>query len=108
MFDIRLLLQAVHGMVRRTVAFDVDGTLIDVLEQPRWPVIDLLRAFHALGWSIGVWSGGGPGYAKHWVQRLGLVEFVDWHGMKTKNIRVDIAIDDMEGTDLAAIATIIV
>lgn len=109
MFDIRVLLQVVHSMVEvQVVAFDVDGTLIDDMDQPRWEVIDLLRAFHALGWRVIVWSGGGDTYAKHWVYRLGLGEFVTYSVAKDKKEGVTLAVDDTEGADLGIVATIIV
>jgi hypothetical protein len=42
-----------------TVFFDVDGTLIDDQDRPRYEVIDLLRAMVACGQNVFVWSGGG-------------------------------------------------
>lgn len=92
----------------QVVAFDVDGTLINDIEEPRWDVIDLLRAFSNLGWRVIVWSGGGENYARHWVDRLGLWEFVTYCVAKDKKEGVTLAVDDAEGTDLGITATIIV
>jgi hydroxymethylpyrimidine pyrophosphatase-like HAD family hydrolase len=78
------------------IAFDVDGTLIDKDDEPRHKVIDLYRAFQALGHDMVIWSGGGIGYAELWKHRLGLQgatlpKFVT---------AVDIAVDDMaDGID---------
>ena len=65
------------------IVFDVDGTLIDKEDQPRWEVIDLLRAMHGVGHKIGVWSGGGVDYAAHWTNRLGLGKYVSWVAAKS-------------------------
>src|SRR3990167_1335077 len=70
------------GDMNLRVAFDVDGTLIDDQDNPRWEVIDLLRALHACVATIGIWSGGGADYARHWKERLNLREFVSWQAAK--------------------------
>ena len=82
------------------VAFDVDGILIDDEDQPRWPIIDMLRAFHALGWETWVWSGGGDDYARMWVNRLGLAPFVTRIAHKTHDGLEwpDVAVDDERAT----------
>lgn len=56
----------------RTIAFDVDGTLVSVDGKPRPEVIELLKAFQNLGYTVAVWSGGGVDYAKGWVNRLNI------------------------------------
>jgi hydroxymethylpyrimidine pyrophosphatase-like HAD family hydrolase len=80
-----------------TIAFDVDGTLIDKDDKPRKEVIALLRAL-ANGNEIIVWSGGGKSYADMWVNRLNLGEFVyqtaSKIGIAQKDI--DLAIDDQD------------
>ncbi len=89
--------------MRCTVAFDVDGCLIDDDDNPRWPVVDILRAFHALGWSVAVWSGGGQDYARMWVRRLGISEFVDGVPAKSDTFNdFDLCFDD-EIVTLAAV-----
>ena len=79
-----------------TVAFDVDGTLIsEVDDSPNWPMIDLLRQFHALGAKVIVWSGGGTDYADMWVRRLNLGAFAQvWVKDRHTLSVVDLAVDD--------------
>lgn len=80
----------------RIVAFDVDGCLFDQYDQPRWPVIDILRGFSDLGWGVVVWSGSGVEYARRKVERLGLQAFV-W--ISPKGIDTpDVAFDDQDVT----------
>jgi len=62
-----------HG----SVAFDVDGTLVDYHDKPRMDVLSLLTNFKRLGFKVIVWSGGGYDYAKTWVYKLGIAAFVD-------------------------------
>lgn len=81
------------------VAFDVDGTLIDYESKPRYEVIDLLRAFSALGANIVVWSGGGVEYADKWVVQLGLKPFVD-RVVHKGSIFPHLVVDDVAGVDL--------
>ncbi len=57
---------------RYTVCFDVDGTLIDYHNTPRYDVINILRSFQQLGFYVVVWSGCGEDYARHWNEKLGL------------------------------------
>lgn len=83
---------------KQSVAFDVDGCLIESNDQPRWQVIDLLRAFDAMGWHIIVWSGGGVDYCWMWVRRLGLFSMVD-EVIRKGAERVDVCFDD-ENVDL--------
>lgn len=77
------------------VAFDVDGTLIhqsgDKLDTPRYEIIDLFRKFESLGYEMFIWSGGGPDYARHWADKLGLKATVVVKG----SFVPDIAVDDM-------------
>lgn len=85
-----------------TAAFDVDDTLYKIVaengkerEVPNLTVIELLQSFHALGCHIIVWSGGGRDYAKMWVKRLWLDEYVHEVLCKPKEQQiVDIAVDD--------------
>lgn len=80
-----------------TIAFDVDGTLIDKDDKPRKEVIALLKAL-ANGNEIIVWSGGGQAYAEMWVDRLNLNEFVYQTASKIGIARkdIDIAFDDQD------------
>lgn len=54
------------------IAFDVDGTLINFDDTPRYDIIELLYSFHWAGCKVMVWSGGGKDYAQHWCDKLGL------------------------------------
>lgn len=94
--------------MRPVVAFDVDGTLINEVDAPRYDVIQLLLALHALKVEIWVWSGGGQEYAEHWVRRLGLDSYVSRVYAKDPSLPVDLAIDDAEGADLGRVATLVV
>lgn len=85
--------------LERSIVFDVDGTLIDFEDQPRWEVIDMLRAFHAIGYRILVWSGGGASYAGYVVRRLGLSGFVSQILSKGDAVEADYAVDDMPDAD---------
>lgn len=76
------------------IFFDVDGTLIDYEDQPRWDVIDMLRSFHALGYQVSVWSGGGASYAGSVVRRLGLTNLVTHITAKDKTCPAPLAVDD--------------
>lgn len=91
-----------------TVAFDVDGTLITLEDQPRWGVIETLRFFERLPMvRVIVWSGGDESYARMWGRRLFLPPLVTYMD-KPKLIRwdekservteplVDIAFDDLD------------
>lgn len=73
------------------VAFDVDGTLIDCEDRPRYDVIALFRLFDSLGCLMIIWSGDGIDYAWRWSQKLGL----DADIFDKCSMDVDIAVDDM-------------
>lgn len=76
-----------------TIAFDVDGTLIDYKGLPKKKMVDLAQALlKADGVRVFFWSGGGLDYAKMIVRRLGLPE--DRVVMKA-SFKPDIAVDDM-------------
>lgn len=76
-----------------TVCFDVDGTLIDYENKPRYAVINLLKAFKDLNCAVYVWSGGGVLYAEGWVNRLGLNDLIEGCIVKG-SIQPDLAVDD--------------
>ena len=92
------------------VVFDVDGTLIDDQDSPRWEVIDLLRSLHACGATIGIWSGGGADYARHWKERLNLSGFVDWQAAKDPGLaeQLDLAVDDGLEFEMPGVKVLIV
>lgn len=85
----------------KTIAFDVDGTLIRSDESPRWDIIAMLKTLQLSGGGnrIIVWSGGGKDYADLWVRRLFLKEYVDEIRSKPMGEdykKPDIAFDDEE------------
>ena len=81
-------------MERTVIAFDVDGTLIDNDDKPRYNVINLLRLLSYQHTRIIVWSGGGQGYAEHWVRKLGLEKYVWACFAKDPDLALDICFDD--------------
>jgi len=78
------------------IAFDVDGTLIsNIDDSPKIEIINFLKSFSKSD-TILVWSGGGCDYAKMWVERLDLSEYVLQTFTKCLELRdwVDICFDD--------------
>lgn len=73
------------------VAFDVDSTLINDRDEPRYDVIDLFRWFQSHGHTMIIWSGDGVGYAQRWAEKLGLKALI----LEKCSCNVDIAVDDM-------------
>lgn len=56
-----------------TVAFDCDGTLIDVIEdQPRPEIVEIAKALMRAKHDVTIWSGGGERYAQLVARRCGL------------------------------------
>lgn len=92
------------------IAFDVDGTLIDAGPKYYEDIIQTLRVVSK--WKnvkVVVWSGGGKEYAERWVRLLSLEKYVWKCASKTewKDIRPDIAIDDIQDTAIGAINLIV-
>ena len=92
-------------MLRLTVAFDVDDTLIVPAvatgfdrDVPNYETIAVYRWFQAQGHDMVIWSGGGADYARQWADRLGLT--ADYY--LDKNDRMarapDLAFDDSDLT----------
>lgn len=77
----------------KTIAFDIDGTLIDIERKPNHKIIDLLRWFEKRdNWKVIIWSGGGIDYAKTYRDKFDLSGKV----IQKASIEVDIAVDDEE------------
>ena len=78
-----------------TIAFDVDGCLIDENDEPR---ADVVAALVQLSWLPGiyiiVWSGCGRDYARMIGQRIGVDEHVRQYASKLDGMRPDITFDD--------------
>ena len=79
--------------MKKKIAFDIDETLINMKNAPKYWVIDLLLWFKKVGWDVIVWSGGGVDYAETIVRRLGLEDIV--RVIPKGAEKVDIAVDDM-------------
>lgn len=109
-------------MSRVTIAFDVDGTLIDDQDRMNVRTVRLLTDLaHMKNVDIVVWSGGGQDYAEMWVRRLGLSKYVkrcydknhlsaDSEGKRhafDPEITPDIAIDDIQDCTLGNINLIV-
>jgi phosphoglycolate phosphatase-like HAD superfamily hydrolase len=108
-----------------TIAFDVDGVLIRNItdrrfekikngadyteyDKPNEDIVHLLTALSRLkNVRILVWSGGGKDYADMWVDRLKLDKFVWATASKLDKLKPDIAIDDIEDTDLGTFNLIV-
>lgn len=83
----------------KIIAFDIDGTLISggAIDYPRWDIIAMLKTLHDCGHTIIVWSGGGKDYARHWVDKLFLQDYVSDCDNKIDSIyKPDICFDDEE------------
>ena len=76
------------------IVFDVDGTLMTYNDKPREDIIATLKLLHKLGNRILVHSGGGKDYARHWVEKLYLQDYVTSVHAKGDAGEVDIAFDD--------------
>lgn len=96
-------------MKKVIIAFDVDGTLIDSDDNPNWRITELLRIFSTFkNVHIVVWSGGGREYAKMWVRRLELEQYVWKCISKTfPGFSPDIVIDDQAACELGLINLIV-
>jgi phosphoserine phosphatase len=74
-------------------AFDVDGTLIhqsgDLIDTPRYEIIQLFQILESLGNEMFIWSGGGVSYATEWASKLGLNAEVVEKGSFIPDIAVD-------------------
>ena|SRR3990167_3973136 len=84
-------------MPKLNVAFDVDGTLIDLDNMPNYPVIDLLRWFESQHHRVFIWSGGGCDYARHWADKLGFtdVPVIEKNQKSALDWGIQLTVDDM-------------
>lgn len=80
------------------IAFDIDNTLIDQYDRPRWEIIYLLHFFVKNREDVVVWSGGGIDYCINWCNRLGILDFV--RIIEKGSLKADLSFDD-EKVDLA-------
>lgn len=108
-------------MKKVTIAFDVDGTLIDSDGNTNWRITELLRTLSKFkNVNIIVWSGGGKSYAEMIVRHLGLEKYVKACYAKNHlgkddsgkhlfdpEITPDIAIDDIQDCNLGLVNLIV-
>ena len=95
------------------IAFDVDGTLANnTKKEPRAnerirTLLTTLASFKNT--YIIVWSGSGQLYAKQMVRELGLAPYVNLCMGKEawQNLKVDIAIDDIQDTSIGNLNLIV-
>lgn len=108
-------------MRKVTIAFDVDGTLIDSEGTPNWRITELLRILSRFkNVEIVVWSGGGKSYAESIVRMLSLEKYVkrcasknhvgkseDGKHLFDPELTPDIAIDDIQDCELGVFNLIV-
>lgn len=108
-------------MKKVTIAFDVDGTLIDTEGNVNWRQTELLRLLSRFkNVEIVVWSGGGKDYAEMIVRMLKLEKYVKRCASKNHlgkdsegkhifkpDFVPDIAIDDIQACELGTINLIV-
>jgi len=103
----------VGDMQKVTIAFDVDGTLVNnevkeikANEEIRSLLISLSKFKNT---EIIVWSGSGELWARQVVNQLGLGPYVDSCASKMdhENIKPDIAVDDIQDTAIGKINLIV-
>lgn len=108
-------------MKKVTIAFDVDGTLIDSEGNTNWRQTELLRLLSRFkNVDIIVWSGGGKDYAEAIVRKLDLGKYVkrcesknhlgksaDGRHLFKPDLEPDIAIDDIQDCILGKINLIV-
>lgn len=86
----------------KRIAFDVDGTLIDLsTDEQKQNVVDMLKDFSYLkDCDVYVWSGGGIDYANMWCRRLAIESFCTV--IEKGSIEMDVCFDD-EDVQLAKV-----
>ena len=100
-------------MKKITVAFDIDGTLRKNTEtkvMANENIRTLLRILSGFkNVKIIVWSGSGELYARQIAKEIGVDWYVDRYATKMdwKEIKADIAIDDIQDTAIGGINLIV-
>lgn len=74
------------------VAFDVDDTLIDHNNLPRYDIVQVFHFFKKCGCEMVIWSQCGEEYARKWAKFLGL----DARIIPKSSIRPHLTFDDAE------------
>ena len=97
-------------MKKITIAFDVDGTLIDENDNVNERIRSILVGLASFkNVKIVVWSGGGELWARQVGNRIGIDNYVDRYAskMEWQEIQPDIAIDDIQDTAIGKINLIV-
>jgi hypothetical protein len=90
------------------IFFDVHGTLLSTDDTRIRPGVDgLLETLAGEGHLITLWSTAGPGYARSFAQRFGLLPWVfEFRGKGDAGLRPDVCVDDHPGYLLGRIANV--
>lgn len=80
-----------------SVAFDIDGTLLNPDNTPNYRVIDILLWFVENNDDVFIWSGGGMEYAERIARRLGLHTMITVIP-KDASMNIDLTFDDQDVT----------
>jgi hydroxymethylpyrimidine pyrophosphatase-like HAD family hydrolase len=87
-------------MDKFSVAFDCDGTLMNLDGTINTRLVDFAKSLIRAGFVVYVWSGGGIEYARDIARSVGL----DGAIIRFKgDVKPDLCIDDMPGIKLAQI-----
>jgi phosphoserine phosphatase len=95
-------------MANIKVAFDVDGTLINFGDTPRYEIVNQFLFYKSLEHDVIIWSGGGCEHSKMVSERFGLAARI----IEKWSEEVDIAYDDLtvlsEEKSLRKVAKVII
>ena len=100
-------------MRKITVAFDIDGTLrsnkTETSQEPNKRIVELFKILNTFkNVETYVWSGGGKKYAEEYARKFGLdIPETRCISKFTPDFRPDIAIDDIQETNLGDINLIV-
>lgn len=99
-------------MRKVSIAFDVDGTLrcncTDTCQDPNEDIVELFRILNKFkNTRLYVWSGGGASYAYSFAKRFNLGVSEARCLSKFDGFKPDIAIDDIQDTDLGIMNLIV-
>lgn len=91
-------------MKKITIAFDVDGTLIETGNQGKPVANERIRSLlvglaHFKNTRIMVWSGGGELYARQVASAIGIDKYVDAYADKQYTSCEDVGCTEPKGTD---------
>lgn len=91
-------------MDKISIAFDCDGTLMNLNGTINTKLVDFAKALIHAGFVVYIWSGGGVQYAKDIARGCGIIgATICYKG----DVKPDICIDDVSSTALGHINLII-